>query len=84
MDSVLADIDVADPTASHPEDTVMADVPPHAVQKQEKRKKDKDGKKVKDGKSEKKRKRDSGVNEDLVEGKDALIEKKKKKSRKSE
>ena len=41
MDSVLADIDVADPTANVDSDEEMADVAPRAVQKQEKQKRDK-------------------------------------------
>ncbi|KAG7009040.1 nucleolar protein 56 [Physcia stellaris] len=41
MDSVLADIDVEDPTAAVDKDTEMADVAPRAVQKQEKQRKDK-------------------------------------------
>ena len=39
MDRVLADIDVADPTANIDSDEEMADVAPRAVQKQETRKK---------------------------------------------
>ena len=56
MDSVLGDIDIADPTAD--EDTEMADIAPRAIQKQEKQKKDK--KKDKDDRSEKKKKRNHG------------------------
>lgn len=41
MDSVLADIDVADPTANVDSDEEMADVAPRAVQKQEKQRRDK-------------------------------------------
>ena len=41
MDSVLADIDVEDPTAHIDSDTEMADIAPRTVQKQEKQKKDK-------------------------------------------
>lgn len=53
MDSLLADIDIADPTAGADEDEDMVDVAPRAVQKQEKKKRDKKEK------SEKKRKRDA-------------------------
>ena len=47
MDSVLADIEVADPTAAMDSDEKMADVAPRAVQKQEKQKKDKEKRKEK-------------------------------------
>lgn len=65
MDNVLADIDVADPTADVDSDEEMADVAPRAVQKQEKQKKDKKEKtKEKKGeesaKGEKKKKRKHG------------------------
>ncbi|KAL9069934.1 MAG: hypothetical protein Q9161_005248 [Pseudevernia consocians] len=53
MDSVLADIDVADPSAGVDSDDDMADVAPRAVQKQEKQKKDKKEKrKERENKSE--------------------------------
>ena len=45
MDSVLADIDVEDPTAKVDSDKDMADVVPRAEQEQEKQKKDKKEKK---------------------------------------
>ncbi|MCJ1301732.1 snoRNP complex protein nop56 [Hypocenomyce scalaris] len=82
MDSILADIDVEDPTAGGDSDAEMADIAPRAVQKQEKKSKDKNEKKdkkdKKDGTSEdKKRRRHSEVDGE-VEGK----EKKKKKSKK--
>lgn len=41
MDSVLADIDIADPTANIDSDAEMADVAPGAVQKQKEQRKDK-------------------------------------------
>ncbi|KAL2045512.1 hypothetical protein N7G274_001940 [Stereocaulon virgatum] len=64
MDSVLADIDVEDPTAQVDRDEDMADVAPRAIQKQENQKKDKKGKKkdktsqeeIADGEKKKKRK----------------------------
>ena len=49
MDSVLADIDVADPTANVDDDEEMADVAPRAVQKQEKQRRDKKEKKKSKG-----------------------------------
>lgn len=53
MDSVLADIDVADPTAHADSDVEMADIAPRAVQKQRKQKRDEKGhKSTMDGKSE--------------------------------
>ena len=70
MDNVLADIDIADPTANVDSDEEMADVAPRAVQKQEKQKKEKRKEKAgnKEGKGidrEKKKKRKHGeVNED--------------------
>ena len=65
MDSVLADIDVEDPTAKVDSDEDMADVAPRAVQKQEKQKKDK--------KEKKKEKKEKKTQEEVTEG-----EKKKK------
>ncbi|KAK3173625.1 snoRNP complex protein nop56 [Lepraria neglecta] len=65
MDSVLADIDVEDPTAKVDTDEDMADVAPRAVQKQEKQKKDK--------KEKKKEKKEKKTQEEVTEG-----EKKKK------
>ena len=49
MDNVLADIDIADPTANVDSDEEMADVAPRAVQKQEKQKKVKKEKKREKG-----------------------------------
>ena len=48
MDSVLADIDIEDPTANVDSDEEMADVAPRAVQKQEKQKEEKQKKKKKE------------------------------------
>ncbi|MCJ1471512.1 snoRNP complex protein nop56 [Lambiella insularis] len=79
MDSVLAEIDVADPTAHADSDEEMADIAPRAVQKQEKQRKDKKQKNSKkDGSSEDKHKKrkHAEVNGE-VEGK------KKKKSKKA-
>ncbi|MCJ1412414.1 snoRNP complex protein nop56 [Ptychographa xylographoides] len=61
MDSVLADIDVADPTPGVDSDEEMADIAPRAVQKQEKQKSDK---KDKTDKKEKRVKKD-GSSEDI-------------------
>lgn len=55
MDSVLADIDIADPIGHVDSDEEMADVAPRAVQKQEKQKKDK-----KEKRKEKKDKKSKG------------------------
>ena len=68
MDSVLADINVEDPTANVDSDEEMADVAPRAVQKQdtqkkEKQKKKKDKAESREGKGiegEKKKKRKHG------------------------
>ena len=88
MDSILADVDIDDPTANVDSDEDMADVAPRAVQKQEKQKKDKkeksdkkekEKKEKKEGsKEEKKKRRHSEVNGEL-----GGEEKKAKKSRKS-
>ena len=59
MDSVLADIDVADPTANVDSDEEMADVAPRAVQKQEKQRRDKKEK----GKEKKESKGERGLGE---------------------
>ncbi|KAI9723719.1 MAG: snoRNP complex protein nop56 [Candelaria pacifica] len=80
MDSVLADINVDDPTKGVDSDAEMADIAPRAIQKQEKQKKDKKekkSKKSKDGESEKKdKKRKQSEVDGEVEGR------KKKKSKK--
>jgi nucleolar protein 56 len=47
MDSILGDINVADPTAGEDSDQEMADLAPRSVGKQEKKKKDKKEKKEK-------------------------------------
>lgn len=77
MDSVLADINVEDPTTGADSDVEMAGITPRAVQKQEKKSKDKKEKrKSKDGVSEDKKKRRHSEVEGAVEGK------RKKKSKK--
>lgn len=81
MDSVLADIDVADPTADIDSDEEMAHVAPRAVQKQEKQKKDK--KKDKEEKKKDKKWRHSET-EGVAEEKSEKKEKKEKKRRHSE
>ena len=51
MDNVLADIDIADPTANIDSDEEMADLAPRAVQKQEKQTKEKKEKRKEKGES---------------------------------
>ena len=70
MDALLADIDIADPTAGADEGEDMVDVAPRAVQKQEKKKKDQKAR------SEKKRKHE------VVNGENDGEKKKKKKEKK--
>ncbi|MCJ1319747.1 snoRNP complex protein nop56 [Xylographa vitiligo] len=79
MDSVLADIDVEDPTAHIDSDTEMADIAPRAVQKQEKQRKDKkQGKSSKsEGLDDKQKKRKHGEANGETDGK------KKKKTKKT-
>lgn len=68
MDTLLADIEISDPTADAPEDVVMADgitatAVEQVVRKEKKSKKDKKEKKEKSEKKEKKRKHeDAEVN----------------------
>ncbi|MCJ1481898.1 snoRNP complex protein nop56 [Schaereria dolodes] len=73
MDLVLADIDIADPTAGAESDAEMADIAPRAIQKQEKQKKDKKDKKEKkskkEGRSDDKKKRKHDAINGEVEGK---------------
>jgi nucleolar protein 56 len=76
MDSLLADIDIDDPTADPPEDVVMADGVTAAAVEQKVRKEKKD-KKDKKEKKEKKRKHDEDT---AVDGE----KKKKKKKSKAE
>lgn len=69
MDSVLADINVDDPTAGADSDVEMVDIAPRAVQKQEKKSKDrKEKRKSKDGVPEDKKKRRHSEVEGKVEG----------------
>ncbi|MCJ1386593.1 snoRNP complex protein nop56 [Xylographa soralifera] len=78
MDSVLADIDVEDPTAHVDSDTEMADIAPRAVQKQEKQKKEKKKTPKKSGRvDDKQKKRKHGEANGETDGK------KKKKSTKA-
>ncbi|KAI4134946.1 MAG: hypothetical protein LQ347_001104 [Umbilicaria vellea] len=79
MDSVLADINVDDPTAGGNSDVEMADIAPRAVQKQEKKSKDKaEKRKSKNAVPEDRKKRRHNEVEGEVEG-----TKKKKKSKKA-
>ncbi|MCJ1415176.1 snoRNP complex protein nop56 [Xylographa parallela] len=79
MDSILADIDVEDPTAHIDSDIEMADIAPRAVQKQEKQKKDKKEKRSNksDVVDDKQKKRKHGEANGETDGK------KKKKSKKA-
>lgn len=85
MDSVLADINIADPAADMDSDEEMADLAPRAVQKQEKQNKDK-----KEKKKDKKDKKSKGDGDEVVEKKkrkhadaegEVELKKKKKKSK---
>ncbi|KAI9788328.1 MAG: snoRNP complex protein nop56 [Candelina submexicana] len=80
MDSVLADINVSDPTAGADSDTEMADIAPRAVQKQEKQKKDKKEKKSKKSKVENLDKKEKKRRHSEVDGE--VEGKRKKKSKK--
>ncbi|MCJ1331526.1 snoRNP complex protein nop56 [Thelotrema lepadinum] len=82
MDALLADIDVADPTADADQDEEMADIAPRAVQKEEKKKRDKkDKKERKEEKKEKKKKRKIEESNGDAEHVDQVSEKKKKKKK---
>jgi len=86
MDSVLADINIDDPTKNIDSDEDMADVAPRAIQKQEKQRKDKKEKtnkkekkdKKEGSKDEKKKRRHSEMNGDGELGGDRKKSKKSK------